>query len=307
MSWLKVTSKEIAMFEKILIALDGSDTAEMVLSYAEEIAAKLGSETVLVSAVNPLKPNEENLRSVYLGQLVNPIQDHCREFGALAECKVSTQILLGKPADEILRYADRINASIIAMTNRGSSSTEPWSLGSTAAKILRAVNKPVLLVRVPAREIALHHRRLIQRILVPLDGSRIGESALPYAADLAQALGAEVILFQVAELIKVASGYDRVFSGALPPGDELLKTAASNYLQETARSLKDKQIKTSSVVVIGSAAEQIIDYGEANRIDLIAISTHGESGIGRWVFGSVTDKVLHSGTTAVLVVKSTQR
>jgi nucleotide-binding universal stress UspA family protein len=292
------------MFEKILVPLDGSDTAEMVLPYVEEIAAKLSAETVLVSAVNLLHADEENLRRVYLGQLINPVQDHCREFGAQAECKVSTQILVGKPADEILHYADRINASIIAMTNRGSSSAGPWSLGSITAKILRAMNKPVLLVRAPAGEIAFNQKKLIQRILVPLDGSKIGESALPYAADLARALGAEVILFQVVEPVRVVGGYDRVLSGAMPPGDEVLRAEAGTYLEETARLLKDKQIKTSNKVVMGSAAEQIIDYGEANQIDLIAISTHGESGIGRWVFGSVTDKVLHAGSIPVLVVKS---
>jgi nucleotide-binding universal stress UspA family protein len=162
----------------------------------------------------------------------------------------------------------------------------------------------VLLVRDPAGEIALNQKRLIQRILVPLDGSKTGESALLYAADLARGLGAELILFQVVEPVRIVGGYDRVLSGAMPPSEEVLRADASTYLEETASLLKDKLIKISSTVVMGSAAEQIIDYSEANGIDLIAISTHGQSGIRRWVFGSVTDKVLHAGSKPVFVVKS---
>jgi len=60
------------------------------------------------------------------------------------------------------------------------------------------------------------------------------------------------------------------------------------------------------VVRSGAAADQILEYAEANGIDLIAMSTHGRSGIGRWVFGSVTDKVLHAGDTAVLTVRATK-
>ena len=63
-------------------------------------------------------------------------------------------------------------------------------------------------------------------------------------------------------------------------------------------------LKTSTAIEVGLPAQQIIDYAGANDIDLIAMSSHGRTGVGRWVFGSVTDKVLHAGNTAVLVVRA---
>jgi len=65
-------------------------------------------------------------------------------------------------------------------------------------------------------------------------------------------------------------------------------------------------LNTSSELRSGSAAEEIITYAEENNIDLIAMSTHGRSGIGRWVFGSVTDKVLHAGDVPVLTVRASK-
>ncbi len=84
------------------------------------------------------------------------------------------------------------------------------------------------------------------------------------------------------------------------------KALALAYLDDVGKPLKERGITTSSVVVMGSPADQIIDYAKVNAIDLIAMSTHGRSGIGRWVFGSVTDKVLHAGDTAVLIVRPTK-
>jgi nucleotide-binding universal stress UspA family protein len=78
------------------------------------------------------------------------------------------------------------------------------------------------------------------------------------------------------------------------------------YLDGIGKKLKGKGLGVSSVVVIGSSADQIIDYAKANTIDLIAMSTHGRTGIGRWIFGSVTDKVLHAGDTPVLVARTSK-
>jgi len=292
------------MYEKILVPLDGSDTAERVLPYAEEMAARLGSEAVLVSVVNPLHADEENLRRTYLAQLVIPVQSHCREYNSQSACQVSAHVVAGKPADQVLLYANQINASLIILSNLGSSSGDQWSLGSVAAKIVRAMDRPVLLVRSQAREVNVFQKKLIQKILVPLDGSKRGESAVPLVADIAGATGAEVILLQVIEPIRIVGGYDTIATGSFPPGEEEIKTDATKYLQESSRFFIQKNIKTSCIVAMGSAAEQIIDYAEANLIDMIGISSHGESGIRRWVFGSVTDKVLHAGNTPVLVVKS---
>ena len=229
------------------------------------------------------------------------------DLGVKEEVKVHPDTLLGKPADEILRYADKQNVGLIAMTSSGSSIPGPWLLGNIVAKVVRATIKPLLLVRAPASESAIKEKRLIKRILVPLDGSKVGESAIPYARDLGQALGSEIIIVQVLPPIETKA-YMEGYSYTKPIATEELgkerKASALTYLDDAGKPLKEIGIRTSSIALIGSPADRITDYAKDNAIDLIAMSTHGRTGIGRWVFGSVTDKVLHSGDAGVLVIRA---
>jgi nucleotide-binding universal stress UspA family protein len=80
------------------------------------------------------------------------------------------------------------------------------------------------------------------------------------------------------------------------------KNLAIAYLDDIGKPLKARGLKVSSAVAGGYAAERIINYAESNSIDLIAMSTHGRTGMGRWVFGSVTDKLLHAGNKPLLVI-----
>jgi len=221
---------------------------------------------------------------------------------------VESEVLLGKPASEILRYADENNVSLITMASRGRSSRGPWLLGNIAAKVLRVTGKPVLLIRAAADKAVLQQKSLVKRILVPLDGSKLGEVAIPYAEALAQVLGAEIVLFQAftPPTVEGAYRYSSIPPTAFKEREEKIRASAMDYLDSLGKAFQEKGLQALSVVREGSAPEQILEYAEANGIDLIAMSTHGRSGIGRWVWGSVTDKVLHAGDTAVLTVRATK-
>ena len=174
--------KEVnTMYERILVPLDGSSAAEIALPYAEEIAAKLGAEIILASVSELAAVETDHLYRSYLERIAEQVQRQIKDWGAKKEAKVKSEVLLGTPASEILRYADESNVSLITMASRGRSSPGPWLLGNIAAKVLRAIGKPVLLIRVPADKAALQQRSLVRRILVPLDGSKLGEEAIPYA------------------------------------------------------------------------------------------------------------------------------
>jgi len=164
------------MFERILVALDGSKVAEMVIPYAEEIAAKLGSGLILVS-VSESAADTEHLYQAYLKHLTKQFENELWEWGVKGESKVRSEILFGKPANEILSCADKYNVDLVVMASRGSSGQGPWLLGNIAAKVLRATTRPILLVRAPASDAALQQKRLTKRILVPLDGSKLGEAS----------------------------------------------------------------------------------------------------------------------------------
>ena len=298
------------MYERILIPLDGSSTAEMVLPFAEELAAKLGSQVILVGVSDSAPADTEQLYQTYLKHIKEQVQRELKEdWKTEKKVQVQSKILMGKAAAEIIRYAAVAHAGLIAMSSRGASSRGPRLLGNIADKVLRTTDKPVLLIRAPASKAALKEKRLIKRILVPLDGSEVGESAVPDAVALSQALGAELVFFHVVELVPVVASVGDIgpYVPIVVEDQGRAKDNALAYLESVTRSAKTKGLNIFSTVVdYGPPAECIVNYAKDNAIDLIAISTHGRTGIGRWVFGSVTDKVLHAGDTAVLVVRASK-
>ncbi|MFC2034298.1 universal stress protein [Chloroflexota bacterium] len=295
------------MYQRILVPLDGSSAAQLILPYIGEIASKFDAEVTLVSVSRVGAVDMDHLYRSYLEPITELVQSQLKEYGAKDTSKVHSDVLLGKPAEEILRYADESDSELIAMASRGSSGRGPWLLGNIAAKVLRATKRPVLLIRRLADREALKQKRLIRRILVPLDGSKTGEAAIPYTLALSKALGAEVVLLHVIEpVITALEAHEVSMPYPLPIIDDSQKASANNYLDSISKQLDKDVAKVSTAIASGAAAEQIIDYTETNDIDVIAMSTHGRSGIGRWVFGSITDKVLHSGDSTLLVVPATK-
>ena len=301
------------MYERILVPLDGSSQGEIVLPYVYQMATRFGAEILLVSVAEPSIPQPDQLHRSYLSQLTEQMQKELREWEPNVQLGIQSKVLLGEPADEILKCAEQHKASIIVMASRGRSSRGPWILGNVAAKVLRATDKPIMLVRSPAKSDAVRQKRLVHKVLVPLDGSPIAEQVLPHAEAVARTLGSDLLLFHVFEpMRKYPEGVGvGVVYRALP--DEVVNTendrrkqVGLSYLNEISKKLKAQETPVSMEVARGSPADQILDYAETHEMDLIAMSTHGRSGVGRWVFGSVTDKVLHAGDTAIFVIRATQ-
>ncbi|MFC1899586.1 universal stress protein [Chloroflexota bacterium] len=150
------------------------------------------------------------------------------------------------------------------------------------------------------------------KILIPLDGSEIGEAALPYVetflADLSPRVKLEFIFMSV---VPLRSHYVPVGETATPipyteEEMEQIKQESRKYLEELSEGIKNKNIAAQVIVKVGNPADKILDAAEEMEVDLIAMSTHGRHGITRWAFGSVTDKVLRAGHKPVLVVRASQ-
>ncbi|MFC1919294.1 universal stress protein [Chloroflexota bacterium] len=295
------------MYQRILVPLDESDAAEVALPYAEELAVKLGAEVVMVSVSEPDVADTDRLSS-YVEAVSTQVQRELGEWDIKSEAKLTNKVLEGKPATEILGYASKNNIDLIVMASRGRSNRGPWVLGSISAKVLRATRIPILLIRAAAASEAVQQKRLVKKIMVPLDGSDVGSMAIPHVENLARALDADIVLFHaIIEPVPVvvAPGVEFAYMPVMSKEDEGRRVAsAMGYLSTMEQALTEKGLKASSEVSSGSPANEIIRYAEANSIDLIAMSTHGRSGISRWVFGSVTDKVLHAGVTPVFVVQA---
>jgi nucleotide-binding universal stress UspA family protein len=293
------------MLERILVPLDGSDNAEMALPYAEELVLKARANLDLVGICETPPENLRQLFCSYLGSIREKTQNDISWLDGAAEIKLSDKVLTGDPALEILRYARESQPDLIVMSSKGASVQGPWPLGNVAAKVLRASSIPVLLVRSPAKELPLPEKHLIKRILVPLDCSAMGASALPFIEILAGVCQADLVLLYVIQPPDSLLMFGQGLAGVpTPVMENLQKIQAEEYLETISMRLNRMGLKTSTAINFGLPAEKIGDFAKENEIDLIAMSSHGRTGLGRWVFGSVTDKVLHAGDSTVLVVRA---
>ena len=290
------------MFERILVPLDGSENAEMVFPYCADLASNFASTVILVTVSESATLDIDQVYRTYLKHARRKMRQHLRAWMAPETVTLESEVLPGDPAREILRIAEDKDAGLILLASHGSSAEGPWLLGHIAAKVLRATKRPVMLIRERATEAALEQRKLLRRILVPLDGSKIGESALCYAMVLARKTAAEIDLIEVFEPVSMVGATGISHSGR---EDESVRKSLLSYLDHVAGPIKNEGLKVSTTVLFGNAASNIMEYTEKNGIDLIAVSTHGRSGLGRWVFGSVTDKILHTGNVAVLIAHTT--
>ena len=150
---------------------------------------------------------------------------------------------------------------------------------------------------------------MFSNILVPLDGSEVGEAALPYVEKLISKLapGAKVGV----TLLQVLSPTHYVVAGEaaapipyIEAEMEQLKARAMEYLEKAGANLKSRKVSVECQVTIGSAADEINKMAEEIDADLVAMSTHGRSGFSRWAFGSVTDKILRGGKRPVLLIRA---
>jgi nucleotide-binding universal stress UspA family protein len=286
------------MFERILVPLDGSENAEIVFPYCADLAAKFASAVILVTVSETRTLDIDHLYNTYLKHARRKMRQNLEVFGGRDTVALESEVLFGDPAREILRITEDKDAGLILLASHGTSAEGPWLLGHIAAKVLRATKRPVMLIRERAAKEALEQKKLLSKILVPLDGSKIGEAALCYAVTLAKKTAAEITLLEVFEQVKGVGATGISYN---IPDDESVRKSLLSYLDHVAGPIKNEGLKVSTTVLFGIAADNIVEYAEKNGIDLIAVSTHGRSGLGRWVFGNVTDKILHTGNVAVLV------
>ena len=146
---------------------------------------------------------------------------------------------------------------------------------------------------------------MYKKILVPLDGSELAEKVIPHVTTLAKGTGAEVTLVTVVQLTLGAAGAKlEAIPEAAAERKAALKTEAMVYLQKVQRDLKGQGITAHTVSLEGDVASEIIAYGEREGFDLVAMATHGRSGIDRFVMGSIAEKVVRGTTRAVLLIRA---
>ena len=308
------------MYRQILVPLDGSKLAEQVIPYVRLLARGLGAQVQLLRVIEPLPPAglTDPAREVYRQEMLTRLEQEAHDYleAVAASLKedgftVSTTVQdgapLSRPASFIVSQAIEDSATLIAMCSHGRSGINRWVLGSVADEVIRSSTSPLLVVRGKEEE-ELGAEVKLESVVVPLDGSPIAEQVLPHAASLAKALGLKMVLLWVFPLIEghyTDIGIEATTYGVPMYGEvsQAVESEASRYfiaMEEELRRLGAPEV--GAHLLWGQPASTIVDFAQDTPNDLVAMTTHGRSGIGRWLLGSVADRVIrHSGDPVLLI------
>jgi nucleotide-binding universal stress UspA family protein len=204
----------------------------------------------------------------------------------------------------IIEKAAAEQDTLITMATHGRSGMNRWLLGSVAEKVLRGASNPVLLIRA-AENSRTEDRPTLKSLIVPLDGSDLAERVLPVAIELAKQRDLEIVLIRAYNI--PTSAYAGIEGYALPMDDLLkdMRDEACEYLENKVADVKKRGIaRVSFAAKEGLPADEIISFAKNLPGGLIAMSTHGRSGVRRWVLGSVTETVVRHSENPVLVIRA---
>jgi nucleotide-binding universal stress UspA family protein len=214
-------------------------------------------------------------------------------------------VLSGRVSEALERHARGAGVDLTVMATHGRGAFSRAWLGSVADAFLRHAPCPVLLVRPDQDKLDLSLERGLTRMVVPLDGTELSESILDPAIALAEPFGARILLLRVvAYPIEIASPYLPHTVHMNQAIVEEAKASSATYLETHAESLRERGMAVETDVLVDSqAGHGILQASEAWRADVIAMATHGRTGMARTILGSAADKVVRGAHGAVLVYR----
>jgi nucleotide-binding universal stress UspA family protein len=266
------------MVQKFLVALDGSKDSESVLPHLEALLETQDADVTLLHVFSDFEVSKMHRTQDYLNEAAKSL----RSKGAV----VDIHVLVGQTAPMIANMAAQGGYSLILMCSKGKKGLSRLVFGSVTEEVLRHSTIPVLVVH----PLGTSKKKLrLKRIVVALDGSHRSASILPHVAPLAQATGSK-LLFMTA--------VDPRTKNDLP-----VEVVSKNLFRE--QKLMHRQgIRTELAIRYGEPATEILAYSDVQDADLLALSTHGRTGVDRMVYGSVAESVLRNGELPMLVLRT---
>jgi nucleotide-binding universal stress UspA family protein len=285
------------MYRKMLVLLDGSKLAEVVFSYAQELSARLNISVELLHVCSPQEAEQLTMRRAYMEHMAEKLNLKAAEIRsrigdktAVPGVKALVKMLVGYPAEEILKYADSNNIDLIMLSTHGQSGIRVWDIGNVANKVIHAAKVDILMVPTELKEEVIYDRLPIRTLIIPMDGTKLSEAVIPHAISLAKQRGAE------SEMVLL-----HVDDPRRQP-DEI--TDKEQYFADIIKRIGEEGIQASAKILTGDPAESIINYIENNPAHLVVMSTHAHKGLTTMVFSSVLEHVLHMvKKSPILVVK----
>ena len=287
------------MQKTLLVPLDGSEESEASLPWATKLAQERGLTLTLARVAE--YPNygagaglEESMSFEVYEQVLEVEEDEAKSYldrvrEQLAETGLQVETIMrdGRPSFTLLDLADEHSAAAIVIASHGRGGFKRVVLGSVARQLVSHTSIPVFLVRATTPE----HRRepALNRLLVPLDGSVLAESALDLAREVAAA-GSTLVLVRVADT--TAQGV----------------TMATVYLDRVAANLRAAGVAVETQAIVGESksavSRHLAEAAAASNVDAIVMSTHGRGGVSGWFLGSVADEVVRNVDRPVLLVSA---
>lgn len=315
------------MYSRVLVPLDGSSVSAQAVPYARVLAQAGGMTMGLMRVVPTIgmlmsasamrgyaEAGASNMLSYEEWQgRHNRLRDTVtRELGDFSGTvnvpgvQVDTVVREGEPADEIVHEAGQQAGTLIAMTTHGRSGLGRWMLGSVTDKVVRQATGPVLVIRARKQEEVQAEPRF-QRIILPLDGSRLAEAAMPTAVSWAKALNAPITVVRSISLAAYGYGFSDYTLPEYSMGEFAsgVRDDVKVYLDRVVDDLHRQGVSdVTSSAPDGNPAESLLREAEESPNSMIVMTTHGRTGIGRWVMGSVTDRVVRHASCPVMVLRS---
>ncbi len=308
------------MYRSILVALDGSTSAEHALPLALSIARRSSAQLRLVHVLPPLASvyaetplfvsDEEDLGARIKGRLRDYLDALASRMTKLSGVGIKTALLDGDVAPTLQAYAKEMACDLVVMTTHGRGPLARFWLGSIADELVRVLPMPLLLLRPPETLPDFAVEPPLHNILIPLDGSPLAERMIGPAVKLGRLTGAGYTLLRVIKPVPpVAFPTGSPFMDVeaqhiLNRMDEIedqLRKDALTYLEGVARPLQAEGLRVATKVTLEERPDVAILHEAVPPVDLVAIETHGRHGLPRLLLGSVADKVIRGTTVPVLV------
>jgi len=212
---------------------------------------------------------------------------------AVAQCILARgNVVVGYPAEEILKFVDENDIDLVMMSTHGSSGEKEWDLGDVANKVIHASKVPVWLVPTELRAEVLADVLPNRPLVVPLSGTKKSGAAIPHAVEILKQRGAESESELV--LLHVVEGTQIMVTRAALEDLDAQRKKMKEYLEELAEPIRATGIKVrTEILPSGDPASNIINYLKSNPTQLLVMATRGKSRLNRTIFGSVTESVIH--------------
>ncbi len=307
------------MYGSIIVPLDRSHIAASALPYATTLAETFGAHLTLLSVLVP------QWKDLGTGDVFGVTSDVRREADARAAettsdylenvaaplrarglaCDVA--IPRGNPAEEIIACAGKNAGTLIVMSTHAYTGFKRLRLGSVAQHVLRHAAVPTLIVRAPVDGVR-RERVTIQEVTVTLDGSPLAETALPAAAQLADAFGVPLVLLTVLpDRVSPTIAYDAGFVPSSIVWGATEQTEVEQYLAQIAARIAAPTRTVQTVWrrdAISRPDEVISDYLRDRPRGIAVMASHGRGGVLRWVLGSTTEGVVTHASAPVLIIRA---